>query len=117
MRRIIVATVLAPWLLSAAPTLAHHGWSTYDAETVVVLEAPIIEVRYQSPHGEIELESEGKRWLVILAPPSRMDRRGLPAEDLAIGKAVKVEGYPSRVHDGEMRAERITLDGRTIELR
>ena len=67
--------------------------------------------------GELELEHDGKRWLIILAPPSRMDRRGLPAADLSVGKPVKVEGYPSRVHDGEMRAERITVDGRVIELR
>jgi hypothetical protein len=115
MRITIIAAALA--LLAASPVLAHHGWSTYDATGTVVLEAPIQEVRYQSPHGEIELEADGKHWLIILAPPSRMERRGLPASDLTAGKTVKVEGYPSRVHEGEMRAERITVDGRTIELR
>jgi hypothetical protein len=116
MRRTI-AGAFALSLLASTPAVAHHGWSTYDPDTVLVMEAPIIEARYQSPHGELVIEHEGKRWLVILAPPSRMERRGLPAEDLAVGKPVKVEGYPSRVHDGEMRAERITVDGRVTELR
>jgi hypothetical protein len=117
MHKLFAAAAVALPLLAAAPALGHHGWSTYDAGTVVVIEAPIIEVRYQSPHGELEIEQDGKRWHVILAPPSRMQRRGLPEEDLTVGKSVKVEGYPSRVHEGEMRAERITVDGRTIELR
>jgi len=117
MRRmtLLAAAPLLP--LAAGPVLAHHGWSSYDANTVLTFEAPILAVRYQNPHGEIELEADGKRWLVVLAPPARMERRGLPREKLAVGTLVRVEGYPSRVHDGEMRAERITVDGSTVELR
>jgi hypothetical protein len=46
-----------------------------------------------------------------------MGRRGLEAEDIAVGATVTVEGYSSTVHDHEMRAERITVEGRTVELR
>jgi len=101
----------------ALPAAAHHGWSTYDAGSTVVVEAPVLASRYQHPHGEIEVEAEGKRWLVVLAPPTRMENRGLPADDIAVGKTVRVEGYPSRVNAGEMRAERIAVNGRTVELR
>ncbi|MFD2262975.1 DUF6152 family protein [Lacibacterium aquatile] len=103
--------------LIAAPVLAHHGWGSYDSATVLTLEAPILSSSYQSPHGELELDHQGKRWQVILAPPFRMQNRGLPAEDIAPGTLVKIEGYPSRVHDGELRAERISVKGRTVELR
>jgi len=101
----------------ALPAAAHHGWSSYDAGNVVVVESPVLSSSYENPHGEVQVEGKGKRWTVVLAPPSRMERRGLPREDIAVGKVVRVEGYPSRVHDGEMRAERIIVNGRTIELR
>ncbi|MFK8250813.1 DUF6152 family protein [Ancylobacter terrae] len=102
---------------SAAGALAHHGWGSYDANTVVTLDGPILEAAYEYPHGLVILEGEGKRWEVVLAPPSRMNARGLPREDLVVGRVVRVEGYPSRVAPAEIRAERISLDGRTIELR
>lgn len=114
-RTLIIAAGLCVAL--ALPAAAHHGWSSYDAGTVVVLEAPVLASSYENPHGEVQIEAKGKRWTVVLAPPSRMERRGLPRGDIAVGKVVRVEGYPSRVHDGEMRAERISVGGRTIELR
>ena len=95
---------------------AHHGWSSYDAARSSSRSSVEV-VRYQNPHGEIEITYEGKRWLVILAPPSRMQARGLPKEDLTVGTVVTVEGYPKRNGEAEMRAERITVKGKTIELR
>jgi hypothetical protein len=53
----------------------------------------------------------------VLAPPSRMERRGLPREALAMGATVTVVGYPHRDTADELRAERITASGNTVELR
>ncbi len=107
-------------LAAIAPVaaLAHHGWSSYDPNTVLTVKAPILESRYQNPHGELLMEESGKRWVVVLAPVSRMQSRGLPREALAVGQVVTVVGYPSRTTTNEMRAERITTaDGKTVELR
>jgi hypothetical protein len=46
-----------------------------------------------------------------------MQSRGATAEMVAVGKTVKAEGYASRVEADEMRAERITVDGKTVEMR
>jgi hypothetical protein len=46
-----------------------------------------------------------------------MTSRGAPAEFIAVGKTVAAYGYPSTVEKDEMRAERITIDGKTVELR
>jgi hypothetical protein len=108
---------LAVLVLSALPAAAHHGWSSYDAAKVIKVEAPIEAVRYQNPHGEIEIDYEGKRWVVVLAPPSRMQARGLPPEDLKPGIAILIEAYPKRDGETEMRAERVTVNGKTVELR
>lgn len=104
-------------LLTAAPAAAHHGWSSYDSSKATTLTAPVLESNFSHPHGTLVIEVEGKRWEVILAPPSRMTNRGLTAEAIAPGRTVTVEGYPHRTREGEMRAERITADGQTVELR
>jgi hypothetical protein len=113
----MAAVLLAVGLAAATPALAHHGWGSYDSNTVLTIEAPIVEASYQYPHTAIFLDHEGQRWEIVLAPPSRMDRRGIPDGELAPGLVVKVEGYPSTAHERELRAERITLNGRTVELR
>jgi hypothetical protein len=102
---------------SAPPSSAHHGWSAYDAGKVVKIEASVDAVRYQNPHGEIDIAYEGKPWVVVRAPPSRMQAKGLPPEDLKVGSKVLVEAYPKRNGEPEMRAERITVNGKTVELR
>jgi hypothetical protein len=115
--RIGLALSAAAVTAAAAPAAAHHGWGSYDANRVLTLEAKVIESSYSFPHGEVVLESGGKRWRCILAPPSRMETRGLKKEAIAAGATLKVEGYPSKAHDDEMRVERVTVGGKTIEMR
>ena len=102
---------------TAAPAAAHHGWSGYDSTKELTLTGTIKESGYEHPHGHVRLATPGKVWLVVLAPPSRMTSRGLPASKLAVGATATVVGYPNKTNDEEMRAERITIDGATVELR
>ena len=113
------ALSLALISLFAAPVaaLAHHGWSEYDSATTLKLSGEIVESGYEHPHGFIRLAVPGKTWLVVLAPPSRMQNRGLQREILKPGAKVSVEGYGNRSKPEEMRAERITAGGKTVELR
>jgi len=97
--------------------MAHHGWSEYDASTVLTVAGFIKGSGYEHPHGHISLEAPGKTWQVVLAPPSRMERRGLAKDALKPGNKVSVTGYANRNKPDEMRAERITVNGKTIELR
>jgi len=96
---------------------AHHGWSGYDSSQTLTLTGVIRESGYEHPHGHVLLEAPGKTWRVVLAPPSRMENRGLPASMLAVGTKATVVGYPNRTDAREMRAERITIEGKTVELR
>jgi hypothetical protein len=109
-----IGTALALGICAAA--VAHHGWSGYQEEAQK-LSGVIEESSYVSPHGTIRLKADDKIWLVILAPPSRMTNRGLTPEMLKVGTSVAVEGYQHKTDSGEMRAERITVDGKTVELR
>jgi len=103
--------------LVALPAIAHHGWSSYDNDKPITLTGTVVEASYTYPHGTIKLEASGKTWVAVLAPPSRMSSRGLSSTDLKTGVQATVEGYPSRDDPTEMRAERITIGGKTTELR
>lgn len=96
---------------------AHHGWSEYDDQRPLRLSGTIEESGYQHPHGFVRLKTADKTWFVVLAPPSRMENRGLARAQLAKGTTVAVEGYPKRTDANELRAERITIDQKTTELR
>jgi hypothetical protein len=115
MRAFVLAA--AAGLASAAPAAAHHGWGSYDSTKTVTAEATILDVKYENPHVEIVLEHNGKKYTMTLAPVFRMENRGIPKPLLVKGKKVKVEGYQSKVHDDEMRIERIVVDDKTVELR
>jgi hypothetical protein len=100
-----------------ALALGHHGWSEYDSSKGLKLTGKVVESGYEHPHGHVRLETAGKSWTVVLAPPSRMERRGLEKGALKPGATVTVEGYPNRDKPEEMRAERISVNGKTVELR
>jgi hypothetical protein len=103
----------------AVPTavLAHHGWGSYDAAHPITVAGAIETLKYENPHALITVKAPDKVWTVTLAPTSRMRSRGAPPEFVAVGKVVSAYGYPSTVEKDEMRAERITIDGKTVELR
>ena len=113
MKHILFAALLA----APAAAFAHHGWSEYDSSKMLKLTGKIVEAGYEHPHGHVRLETPGKTWTVVLAPPSRMERRGLAKEQLKPGAQATVEGYANRDKPEELRAERIVIDGKTIELR
>ena len=111
------AIALVFLVAGVVPVGAHHGWSGYDATKEMTLTGTIKEAGYEHPHGHVRLEVPGKVWLVVLAPPTRMESRGLLAAKLRVGGKATVVGYPHRSNEDEMRAERITIEGATVELR
>ena len=110
-----IAVVFAAALPLSA--FAHHGWSEYDASKPLTLTGTVVESGWEHPHGFVKLAAPGKTWIVVLAPPSRMENRGMQRSALAAGATATVEGYPNRDKPEEMRAERITVAGKTTELR
>lgn len=104
--------------LAVLPADAHHGWGSYDAGQPLTLTGPIKRMSFENPHGVIRLAAgDTKEWEIILAPPYRMVNRGLEEAMIRVGTTVSVYGYPSRMVPDELRAERITVSGKTTELR
>ncbi|SPA57110.1 DUF6152 family protein [Cupriavidus taiwanensis] len=114
LRPILGAAALA---MATVPAIAHHGWSTYDETKPMTLTGKIVESHYENPHAHIRIDAGGKRWLAVLAPVSRMEARGATSDKVAVGREVTLVGYASKEKPDELRAERITVDGKTVELR
>jgi hypothetical protein len=112
---VIVLAAIAFTLLSFR--ILHHGWSNYDQKKVLNLTGEILESTYENPHGMLKLKTDDKTWTVVLAPPSRMQSRGLESSMMKKGKTATVVGYPHIKIKDEMRAERITIGDKTTELR
>jgi hypothetical protein len=113
----LFASCLSGALLTGGIAFAHHGWGSYDASKVMTIENPVTRLAWQNPHVHIGVNHEGGTWELVLAPPFRMEARGLSRDLLKVGTPVELEGYPSTQNEHEMRAERLTVAGKTYELR
>jgi len=109
--------VLLAALAIVGPAAAHHGWGSYDAANPVTVVGPILNAKYENPHATITVQGGDKLWTVTLAPTSRMNTRGATEKVVAVGQNVAAYGYPSTAVKDEMRAERITVEGKTYEMR
>jgi len=110
-------SIFVGFVLLSGAAIAHHGWGSYDAEKPVTVSGPIVTSNFANPHATVTVRSSDKVWTVTLAPPSRMSSRGASDKVIAVGNMVSAYGYPSNVVKDEMRAERITIDGKTYEMR
>jgi hypothetical protein len=117
MKHIRVAIVAISASAAMTMAIAQQVPESYDANHPITVEGAILNSTFENPNATIAVKGPDKIWTVTLAPTSRMIERGLRAEVVAIGKKVAAYGYPSTVEMNEMRAERLTVDGKTYELR
>ena len=117
MSRTLLLSAALALTLAAGTAAAHHGWGSYDAKNPVTVAGKILTSKYENPHVSLTVQAPDKVWTVTLAPTSRMQSRGALVELVAVGRDISAFGYPSTVEKDEMRAERITVDGKTIEMR
>lgn len=100
-----------------AAAIAHHGWTSYDETKVIKHRAALIDVKWGNPHGTAKVRYKNAIWDVILAPVPRMEARGLTQQMVGPRQQIVLEGYPRRDGSHEMRIERVTAGGKTVELR
>ncbi len=113
-RRLFLALAAA---LAPSAAIAHHGWGGYDTSKSFTLTGKILKSSYENPHCEIEMEVDGKHWHFVLAPPFRMQARGVTPDMIAVGKTCTVFGYPHTTKPDEARIEYIIVDDKRVELR
>lgn len=117
MHAAMVAAAIATGLtVDASEASAHHGWSDYNKQQLLTVTGEIQEVSRGNPHTTIRLKSKDVVWTAILASPPRMERSGLLLDALKAGQTLRLIGYPHRSEANAMRAKRLILGDRTIEL-
>jgi len=95
-----------------------RDWSAYDMTKPQKLTGVIRQTIYdRSKYGLIKVAVDGKVVDVVLAPPVRMDFRGVTEEALKAGVTVSVSAFPSKQIKDEFRAETLTLGTQTYDLR
>ncbi len=120
MRRVQSVVLVAAIALLAplgATLLAHHGWGEYDSRKPLTLTGTIKASGYENPHAYVDLDVDGKLWHAVLAPPSRMQARGVTRELLQPGARVTVAGFPHKTRSTEMKTEQITIGEQTTNIR
>jgi hypothetical protein len=105
------------FLLCLSFTVLHHGWADYDQTKPQDFKTTIEESIYENPHVLAKVKYKKEMYTVFLAPTSRMTDRGLTADMIKKGTSVRLVAYPHKTEKGEMRAERIFVDGKKFELR
>jgi Family of unknown function (DUF6152) len=84
-RRDVLKTVIAlPAAGACLPTLAHHGWSSFDQDRPIYLEGKVIKSIWQNPHAELQIDL-----LTPLKLPADLAQRLLPVQTAPVdGKAL-----------------------------
>jgi len=93
-------------------------WSAYERTKPTTLTGVVKTTRFnRDKYGVVTLEVDRKTWTVVLAPPVRMEFRGLTEELLKPGVSVSVDGFISKRAADEFRAEIIKVGPRSFDLR
>jgi len=116
-RPVTLFTTAVLLMIGAGPLAAHHGWTGYDENKPLTLTGTVKAAAYENPHSFVDLQVSDKLWHVVLAPPSRMEARGISRDLLKVGAMATVVGYQNKADAKELRAERMTIGGKTAELR
>ena len=86
MKRRDVLKTCAVWSVAGIglPTLAHHGWSSFDQDRPIYLEGKVVKSVWQNPHVELLIDLPA-----ALKLPADLAQRTLPAQSAPVdGKAL-----------------------------
>ena len=109
MRRLFVIGIAAIVLLAVTvPLFAHHAFNAeFDDKKQVKLRGKVTKMEWINPHAWVHIEvpeANGQMvaWMIELAAPNAMLRRGWNRSSLPVGAEILVDGYQAK--DGAKRA-------------
>lgn len=108
-----IAALIALVMITAVPTMAHHGWAGYSEEEFEITGTLETQVSLAGAHGTMKIKVDEQVWDVTLAPPARVQGAGLTPATIPLGAKVTIHGHrhrdPKRF---EVKTERVTYQGK-----
>ncbi len=98
LQTLAAAMVLAAPL--AAPAAAHHSYSMFDMQRTVVLDATVVQFRWQNPHAFIRATVQAggvtEEWSIEMTSPNNLVQEGWTRTSLRQGDRVRIYVHPLR---------------------
>ena len=109
MRKTLLVMVAGVVMLSvSAPVWAHHAFAAeFDGTKPVKFRGTVTKTQWINPHAWVNIDVKGDdgtttNWMIELAAPNALLRRGWTKSSLPVGTEILVEGYQAK--DGAKRA-------------
>jgi hypothetical protein len=108
MRTKLAMVILAALLITPVVALAHHAFNAeFDGTKEIKLSGKVTKMEWINPHAWVHIDVKNADgsitpWMVELAAPNALLRRGWTKEDLLAGVEINVQGYQAK--DGANRA-------------
>ncbi len=116
MRRPLRLLALLATIVLSAPALAHHGWS-WTKDGFFELKGKLLAVYVGNPHATLDVDVEGEKWRVELAPPGPTMNAGFTEDVAKPGDEVTAIGNRSQdENEKRMKAVRIIIGGKTYDV-
>ena len=110
------ATIIVSALVAAPLSVtAHHSMSEFEPRSVMLeVEGVVSKISWRNPHIMIELihtsaNGEEEVWKFEAGAVSGQRRKGLTGNEISIGDAVRIAGYPSYRRDNFMKGMHVLL--------
>lgn len=106
-----------PAVILATSLSAHHSTAPFDMLHMTEVHGKVVEFRWQNPHSYIDLEVDGKLWLLEAESLNLLQRNGWKKDTLKPGDEITCTG--GRAKDPNLRAMKcftVTFpDGHTMK--
>lgn len=103
MKKLIPVAIAAAGLslVASAPVAqAHHSYSMFDMNKMVVLDASVVKFKWQNPHAFIVVDAKAgetsERWSIEMNSPNNLIQEGWKRTSLKPGDNVKLYVHPLR---------------------
>jgi hypothetical protein len=96
-RSLAAALLLAPL---AIPASAHHSYSMFDMQRTVLLNATVVQFRWQNPHAFIRVSvpanGQTEDWSIEMTSPNNLVQEGWTRTSVRQGERIQLYVHPLR---------------------